>query len=32
MVYKGPNRVGVSLHLKTETDPVSETSCFSSII
>jgi hypothetical protein len=26
---KGPNRVGVSLHLKTETDPVSETSCFS---
>jgi hypothetical protein len=27
---KGPNRVRVSLHLKTETDPVSETSCFSS--
>jgi hypothetical protein len=27
---KGSNRVGVSLHLKTETDPVSETSCFSS--
>jgi hypothetical protein len=26
----GPNRVGVSLHLRTETDPVSETSCFSS--
>jgi hypothetical protein len=28
---KGPNRVGVSLpppHLKTETDPVSETLCF----
>jgi hypothetical protein len=25
---KGPNRVGVSLHLRTETDPVSETSCF----
>jgi hypothetical protein len=23
---KGPNRVGVSPHLKTETDPVSETS------
>jgi hypothetical protein len=27
---KGPNRVGVSLHLRTETDPVSETSYFSS--
>jgi hypothetical protein len=27
---KGPNRVGVSPHLRTETDPVSETSCFSS--
>jgi hypothetical protein len=26
---KGPNRVGVSPHLRTETDPVSETSCFS---
>jgi hypothetical protein len=26
---KGPNRVGVSLHLRTETEPVSETSCFS---
>jgi hypothetical protein len=25
---KGPNRVGVSPHLRTETDPVSETSCF----
>jgi hypothetical protein len=25
---KGPNRVGVSLHLRMETDPVSETSCF----
>jgi hypothetical protein len=25
---KGPNRVGVSLHLRTERDPVSETSCF----
>jgi hypothetical protein len=25
---KGPNRVGVSLHLRTETDPISETSCF----
>jgi hypothetical protein len=25
-----PNRVGVSLHLRAETDPVSETSCFSS--
>jgi hypothetical protein len=25
---KGPNRVGVSPHLKTETDPVSEMSCF----
>jgi hypothetical protein len=28
-LFKGPNRVGVSLHLRTETDPVSETSCFS---
>jgi hypothetical protein len=27
---KGPNRVGVSLHLRTKRDPVSETSCFSS--
>jgi hypothetical protein len=27
---KGPNRVGVSPHPRTETDPVSETSCFSS--
>jgi hypothetical protein len=27
---KGPNRVGVSLHLRMETDPVSEMSCFSS--
>jgi hypothetical protein len=27
---KRPNRVGVSPHLRTETDPVSETSCFSS--
>jgi hypothetical protein len=27
---KGPKRVGVSPHLTTETDPVSETSCFSS--
>jgi hypothetical protein len=26
----GPNRVGVSFHLRTETDPFSETSCFSS--
>jgi hypothetical protein len=26
---KGPNRVDVSLQLRTETDPVSETSCFS---
>jgi hypothetical protein len=25
---KGFNRVDVSLHLKTETDPVSETLCF----
>jgi hypothetical protein len=25
---KGPNRVGVSPQLRTETDPVSETSCF----
>jgi hypothetical protein len=26
---KGPNRVGVSPpHLRTETDPVSETMCF----
>jgi hypothetical protein len=24
----GPNRVGVSPHLRAETDPVSETSCF----
>jgi hypothetical protein len=24
---KGPNRIGVSPHLRTETDPVSETSC-----
>jgi hypothetical protein len=28
-VSMGPNRVGVSPHLRTETDPVSET-CFSS--
>jgi hypothetical protein len=27
---KGTYRVGVSLHLRTETDPVSETPCFSS--
>jgi hypothetical protein len=27
---EGPNRVGVSLHLRTQTDPVSESSCFSS--
>jgi hypothetical protein len=27
---KAPNRVGVSPHLRMETDPVSETSCFSS--
>jgi hypothetical protein len=26
---KGPNRIGFSLHLRAETDPVSETSCFS---
>jgi hypothetical protein len=26
---KGPNRVGVSPHLRTDTDRVSETSCFS---
>jgi hypothetical protein len=25
---KGPNRVGVSPHVRTETDPVSETLCF----
>jgi hypothetical protein len=25
---KGPNRVGISPHLSTKTDPVSETSCF----
>jgi hypothetical protein len=25
---KGPNRVGVVPHLRTETDPVSETLCF----
>jgi hypothetical protein len=25
---EGPNRVGVCPHLRTETDPVSETSCF----
>jgi hypothetical protein len=25
---KGPNRVGVSPHLRTETEPVPETSCF----
>jgi hypothetical protein len=24
---EGPNRIGVSPHLRTETDPVSETSC-----
>jgi hypothetical protein len=24
---KGPNRIGVSPHLRTETDPVSERSC-----
>jgi hypothetical protein len=29
-LFKGPNRVRVSPHLRTETDPVSETSCFSS--
>jgi hypothetical protein len=27
-VMLGPNRVGVPSHLRTETDPVSETSCF----
>jgi hypothetical protein len=26
---KGPNRVGVFPHLRTERDPVSETLCFS---
>jgi hypothetical protein len=26
---KGPNRVGVSLHLRTERNPVSDTLCFS---
>jgi hypothetical protein len=25
-LFKGPNRIGVSPHLRTETDPVSETS------
>jgi hypothetical protein len=25
---KGPNRIGFFPHLRTETDPVSETSCF----
>jgi hypothetical protein len=25
---KGPNKVAVSPHLRTETDPVSETLCF----
>jgi hypothetical protein len=29
---KGPNRVSVSPHLRTERDPVSETSCFYLII
>jgi hypothetical protein len=29
VLSKGPNRVGVSLHPRTETDSVSETSCFS---
>jgi hypothetical protein len=30
LISKGPNRVCVFPHLMTETDPVSETSCFSS--
>jgi hypothetical protein len=29
---KGPNRVGVFPHLRTETDPVSETLCFLIVI
>jgi hypothetical protein len=29
---KGPNRVGVFPHLRTETDPVSETLCFFIVI
>jgi hypothetical protein len=29
---KGPNRVVVSTHLRTETDPISETSCLYLII
>jgi hypothetical protein len=29
---KGPNWVGVFPHLRTETDPVSETLCFSIVI
>jgi hypothetical protein len=29
VLSKGPNRVGVFPHLRTETDPVSETLCFS---
>jgi hypothetical protein len=28
VISKGPNRIGVFPHLRTETDPVSETSCF----
>jgi hypothetical protein len=28
-LFKGPKRVGVSPHLRTETDPVSDMSCFS---
>jgi hypothetical protein len=27
-IFKGPNKVDVSTHLKTETHPVSETLCF----
>jgi hypothetical protein len=29
VISKGPNRIGFFPHLRTETDPVSETSCFS---
>jgi hypothetical protein len=31
-VIEGPNRIGFFPHLRTETDPVSETSCFLSLI
>jgi hypothetical protein len=31
-VVQGPNRVGVFPHLRTETDPVSETLCFFIVI